>query len=451
MANMLDSPRQRRTPALGPDRAAAATSVALEVARRLGDPAQVAAAVAAAAQQTAFPESVHWAPSSLAQGDTGLALLCSYLDTCCPDEGWDVTGHQFLTSAARAAERSGELPPGIFGGTSGLAFAAWSLSRGGTRYQRLLGALEDALLPQARQLASTLDRQTGGAFVAQFDLISGLSGVGAYLLCRRQQPQVADALDVVLRSLVALTTTTERPPRWHTPARFMRDESMARHYPYGNLNCGLAHGIPGPLALMALAHLEGVTVPGLAEAMGRVADWLVNNRADDAWGVNWPTAVALTADGGWDPAVPSEPSRSAWCYGSPGVARALWLAGAALGDVGLCALAVEAMVAVLARPVPARRIDSATFCHGVAGLLQVTLRFAHDTGLQQFVDATQALTNQLLGMYEPERILGFSSLEPAGNRVDQPGLLDGAPGVVLTLLAAATAVDPSWDRLFLLA
>jgi hypothetical protein len=451
MAHTLDSPQQSRTAALGPDRAADATSVALEVADRLRDPGRVAAAIAAAAQQTAFPESVHWVPYSLAQGDTGLALLCSYLDACCPDEGWDVTGHQFLASAAQAAERSGELPPGIFGGTSGVAFAAWSLSRGGTRYQRLLGSLEDVLLPQARQLASTLGRQTGGTFVAHFDLISGLSGVGAYLLCRRQQPQVADALDATLRSLVALTTTGEHPPRWHTPARFMSDESMARHYPYGNLNCGLAHGIPGPLALMALAHLEGVTVPGLAEAIGRVADWLVDNRADDAWGVNWATAVALTADGGWDPAVTSEPSRSAWCYGSPGVARALWLAGVALGDLGLRALAVEAMAAVLGRPMPARRIDSPTFCHGVAGLLQITLRFAHDTGLRLFVDATEALTNQLLGMYEADRILGFYSLEPAGNRVDQPGLLDGAPGVVMTLLAAATAVDPSWERLFLLA
>jgi lantibiotic biosynthesis protein len=28
--------------------------------------------------------------------------------------------------------------------------------------------------------------------------------------------------------------------------------------------------------------------------------------------------------------------------------------------------------------------------------------------------------------------------------------LDGAPGVVLVLLAAATDVEPSWDRLFLL-
>jgi hypothetical protein len=48
-------------------------------------------------------------------------------------------------------------------------------------------------------------------------------------------------------------------------------------------------------------------------------------------------------------------------------------------------------------------------------------------------------------------VLGFRSLEPAGNAVDQAGLLDGAPGVALVLLAAATDAEPTWDRLFLLA
>ena len=48
---------------------------------------------------------------------------------------------------------------------------------------------------------------------------------------------------------------------------------MAAQYPHGNLNCGLAHGIPGPLATMSLALLAGVTVPGLAEAVDWAASW----------------------------------------------------------------------------------------------------------------------------------------------------------------------------------
>jgi hypothetical protein len=143
-------------------------------------------------------------------------------------------------------------------------------------------------------------------------------------------------------------------------------------------------------------------------------------------------------------------SRAAWCYGAPGVARSLWLAGQGLGDEALQQIAVEGMEAVYRRPVEERRIDSPTFCHGIAGLLQVTLRFAHDTSLPVFTEAASELTEQLLTMYDPERALGFCSIEPGGNLVDQPGLLDGAPGVALVLLAASSNVEPTWDRLFLL-
>jgi hypothetical protein len=107
-------------------------------------------------------------------------------------------------------------------------------------------------------------------------------------------------------------------------------------------------------------------------------------------------------------------------------------------------------VAVHRRPVAARQIDSPTFCHGVAGLLQVTLRFAHDTRRPRFVQAAADLVGQLLAQYRPESPLGYASLEPGGRAVDQPGLLDGAPGVALVLLAASTDVEPVWDRLFLL-
>jgi hypothetical protein len=98
-----------------------------------------------------------------------------------------------------------------------------------------------------------------------------------------------------------------------------------------------------------------------------------------------------------------------------------------------------------------RRVDSPTFCHGMAGLLQITLRFTHDTGEPVFADAAADLAEQLLVAYDPDTLLGFCSLEPGGNAVDNAGLLDGAPGVALVLLAVATDAEPTWDRLFLLA
>ena len=200
-------------------------------------------------------------------------------------------------------------------------------------------------------------------------------------------------------------------------------------------------------------------VPDLPQAISRTADWLCANRFDDDWGVNWPTAVPLLeADTGAGPILcaapartaPDGPSRCAWCYGSPGIARALWLAGEALDRDDYRDLAIAAMEAIFRRPIPERRIGSPTFCHGVAGLLAITLRFASETGLPVFFEQSRVLVRQILDHYRPDSMLGFRNLEIPDREIDQPGCLEGSPGIALVLLAAATAVEPTWDRLFLL-
>jgi len=336
---------------------------------------------------------------------------------------------------------------------TGLAFAGWSLSREATRYGRLLTTLDNTLLPQAIAQADNLARQTTtGISFGEFDVISGVAGTGAYLLRRRERPGAVASVETALHSLIALASDTGGRPRWWTPAHLLGDEEMAARHPHGNLNCGLAHGIPGPLAFMALALSCGIAVSGLEGAVDRVAAWLIERRADDAWGADWPFAVPLMPNGAPDLAgAARQPSRAAWCYGAPGVARALWLAGVARDRPEWRDLAIAAMEAVYRRPIAARHIDSPTFCHGVAGLLQVTSRFANDTRLPVFAEAAANLTEWLLNAYEPDSLLGYRNWEPGGTRVDHAGLLDGAPGVLLALLAAATDVKPSWDRAFLLA
>lgn len=441
------------------EQAQAAIEVAREVATRLRNPNNAIAAANAAIQQTAFPQTSHWQPYAVAQGNAGLALLFAQFDACFPVEGWDAVGHRHLALAARSAEEMPYIPPSIFSGLGGLAFAAWQLSHGGSRYRNLLDGIEQTLLPETLALVRNLGDWRHDVNVGDFDAISGLSGIAAYLLARRDTPAVSATLYALVQGLVAMTQEDAGLPRWHTPGRLMWDEELQKTYPHGNLNCGLAHGIPGPLAVLAVARLSGVQVPGLDAAIDQVARWLSQNRCDDEWGINWPNAVALEeveAEGGRVlrsvPAAqaPYGPSRAAWCYGSPGVARALWLAGEALDDSGYRELAVNAMEAVHRRPITARYVDSPTFCHGVAGLMQVTLRFANATGLPAFTEAAQALAGQLLALYNPDSLLGYQDVEYQGQLVDQPGLLTGAPGVALTLLAASTNVEPTWDRLFLL-
>jgi hypothetical protein len=447
------------TPILEPGEAVRTLQVTREVAARLCDALEVERAAATAREQTGFPKSVRWQPHSLAQGNAGLAVLFGTVDRCLPGEGWDAIGHAHLQRAIRSAEQQAQLPSGMASGLAGLAFAAWSLSRDGARYTRLRRALDTTLIGRVMSDVTRLTPVNHGASVSTFDLITGLAGIGRFLLHGETRAHRA-ALEAVLRWLVALAGEQDGVPHWHTPVQHLADDATRNRHPYGQLNCGLAHGIPGPLAVLSLATSAGVCVEGQLPAMRRVADWLTDHCIRNPRGPCWPAAVPLGPQAvparrpgnGPDhrPAGDARPSRTAWCYGNPGVARALWLCGHALDEAAYRDLAVAAMEAVYRTPLPERHIDAPTFCHGVAGLQQITLRFAHDSGLPVFIDAARALHRQLLDAYEPASAFGYRNTEPGGRQIDQPGLLDGAPGVAMALLAASTPVEPVWDRVFLL-
>lgn len=376
------------------------------------------------------------------EASAGVAVLHGQLDRLRPGDGWDRAAHAALAAATDDLNGPWSTHPGLFGGLGGVAFAAWWLSRDGSRYQHLLSTLDSRILPAATDRGAALAAQPYGLPARAFDTIVGLAGTAGYLLYRRAEP----ALRSVLAGLVQLCQDGPAGPNWFTPAEVMfPDSPIAQQFPEGVFNSGLAHGIPGPVAALALASRASVSVAGQDEALARASQWLVENRTDDEWGPNWSFGVSRTGR-------TTHPAQSAWCYGSPGVARSLWLAGTALDDAKLRDLAVEAMAAVYRRPWRARAIGSSPgLCHGVGGLLQITLRFAHDTGEEMFTEAATDLTERLLALYEPDRAVGFVSIEDAGARVDRPGLLDGAAGAALALLAAGGVVEPRWDRLLLLA
>lgn len=424
-------------------------SIARETASRFRDPQRLREACVLAEQHAQWSSfTARWSSTSVSYGNAGLAILCAALDACFPEEGWDREGHAHLSLAATSLTTQPLRTLGLFDGLCGVAFAAWMLSRNGARYQHLLTSLDEQIV--ARTLTSTTQvlAQQHGFASGQYDVISGLAGIGAYLLCRRAHPPVAQALITVLRILVCLSEEEAGIPHWYTPPGRIIQERWRGQYPDGLLNCGLAHGVAGPLALLALAKREAVEVEGLEAAIDRLAIWLAEHRVDDEWGVNWP--AFYPAGHTLAASLPLVPARSAWCYGNPGIARALWLAGEALDRSAYHELALAAMGAVYHKPIALRQINAPTFCHGTAGVLAITLRFAQETGLSNFREASQELTEQLFAQYDPSSLLGFCNLEEDHTRVDQPGLLMGAAGVLLVLLAACTDQTPAWDRLFLL-
>lgn len=430
----------------GPLRAQA-LEIALEIAERLRDPER-AEWIAGEPGIVADPASKRlWSPLSVSYGQPAIALLFGQLDHCFPRQHWDRVAHEYLGVAAQALDTMpiSDHSLGLLSGLAGLCFTTRYLSLGGTRYQRLMCTLDDVLLQRTEAVFNRRDDDPRGAKPSDYDHISGPVGVGAYLLLHSSAPRASSVMDVILERLIALSAQRDGRNGFFTPTDLQPTALHRERYPKGATDCGVAHGVPGPLALLALAQLDDVQRPGTEPALRRLISWLMIHRSDDVWGANWPYVVLP----GSAPAS-HQPARAGWCYGSPGVARALWLAGTALHDPALQNTALEAIRAVFARPTQVRGIASPILCHGIAGLLQITLRFAHDSDKDFLTAMACDLTQQLLDLFEPDSLVGFRNHDPDGRRLDNPGFLEGSSGVALALLAAATDTEPAWDRLLLL-
>ncbi|MCA1218972.1 lanthionine synthetase C family protein [Streptomyces sp. 8L] len=396
------------------------------VAERLSDPARVAgiAERAGGGPETGYAA---WHPVSGASGHPGIALLFAALGD---REG----AHRHLTAAASGLRTRPPLPAGAMTGLPALAFAARVAAGRGGAYAALLSSADRSLTALTeRLLARAADARGSAAGVpmAVYDAASGLSGLGRHLLgAGHHEPLTRRVLEALV-GLASPTVVSGRTVPGFVTGDPLRVQDAGSRRGRG-VNLGMAHGIPGPLALLSTAWLQGVRVAGQREAIESIAEWLVSVCEHDTHGLYWPQAVALDGPAGRPP-----PARAAWCYGAPGAGTALHLAGRALSVARWRATAAHAMAAALSRP---RQIRDASLCHGAAGLLCLVAAMCAEAEGEQLRRHIPELVGDLLDRADPERPFLFSALPPSTHHepdvpLDRPGLLDGAAGAALALSA----------------
>ncbi|GEM_PF-699151 len=422
----------------------------LSVAERMRQPEQIYASAQLAHKQSARPQG--WFAPGVSQGFAGVTLFYTYLDRCFPHEGWDRVAYQYMKLTAEGTRQVAVNKPALFFGTSGIAMALHLLHTTHPFYQQVLIKLNHDLCLQTLQQVEGL-YQKEHLTMHDYDIISGVSGILLYLITLEEPDE--EILQVI-ESILAFLTWLAEPgqvlgkERWFlAPDVLPKDDILL--YPQGNFNCGLAHGIPGPLAALSLTWLAGYRYASLRDAIAFASYWLVQHHLTDRWGINWPNVVPLQQAHQPQDWQSLQGSRTGWCYGAPGVARSLWLAGLALNDDHLCKFSLEAMEAVLRHSSQERLIYSPTLCHGIAGLLQICVRFACESKCANIAQHIPLLLSQILELFSSDHLLGFRDEESPGVYVDQAGWLTGAPGTAMAILAATTTEVPRWDRLLALA
>lgn len=276
-----------------------------------------------------------------------------------------------------------------------------------------------------------------------YDAINGLAGVGRVLLAALTagHDTAEPGLLAALETLTAMIGARHgNRPGWWLPAS--EHPSAVTVHPSGAATTGMAHGIAGPLALLATAHAAGWSVAGQRAAIQSAAHWLLRWRADAAH--SWaPYVTGDELDS--DTAQPTPGRRDAWCYGAPGISRALILAGSALADPQLTTAGVAAIASLSERPADLWDVEGPALCHGYAGVPQIATTSHCDTGDSAVAAVAKAFTPQLT-----------FALRHLDNGVpsDEPGLLTGAAGVALALAdhgqLPAPPVPARWDSILLL-
>jgi class I lanthipeptide synthase len=375
---------------------------------------------------------------TLADGHAGLALFYAYLARAGFGGDAGRIAEEYLDAAIESVAAN-QMLPSLYGGFSGVAWAIAHLQD-----QALDPAEED---PNEDIDAALLAHLQRSPWRKNYDLISGLVGFGVYALERLPRPSAAACLEQVIARLAETAERRDGGTTWLTDPRWLPPWQRAEA-PNGYYNLGLAHGVPGAIALLGAACAADVATASARPLLDGAVAWLLEQRLPEGS----PSHFGYWAG----PGMKAEPSRLAWCYGDLGLAAALLYAARCVGESGWEHEALVIAHSAAARSPQESRVIDAGLCHGAAGAGHIFNRLYQASGDETYADAARFWYTHTLALHQPGRgIAGFLSLEPAGEgQMDwraEPGLLTGAAGIGLALLAAITPIEPAWDRMLLVA
>lgn len=402
-----------------------------------------------------------WESQSLIGGYAGIAVFFSVMDQCFPNENWDKIAHGYLKSAVEQFETQGFPNLSLYEGLAGLNLAAYLCSLRGIRYQQLLEKLDDTLIKHVQHyLWQTLpfipENETDFIDPSVYNLAQGLSGILICMSLRKDQPNFCSLSCDIVKKLSQMFNGKKcvKENEYVVPWLVVPTYHLSKQeelYPEGSFWLSNPYGITGLLSSLAITARE-MTLPREGyELIGTISDWLVQKQGNHSQEVFWKHTISLQEELS-DDLTPPETNRDAWCYGIPAVTRALFLAAKALKDDQLRGFAEKQFLSLWSKSEKDWNLIGTSFGYGRAGHLAVAYRMYRDTNNPQLKSYLVDLENGLKRYYDPNSTFGFKAVSFSEKNeymwIDDPGLLNGASGIALSLLQTQQNADQEWDRIF---
>lgn len=383
-------------------------------------------------------------------------LLSSYINL-------DEIAYQYMIRIKKELEVNiYKLSPSLFFGCCDLGFGVYALYKTSGHYKKFLKSLNKIIIAEVENYLSICTKGLSNVQMLHYDVISGLSGIMAYLLLFKYDNEVKQCIEKILRYLIALSESKQmlefEVPKWYISSNNQFLEREKIFYRKGNFNLGLSHGISGELAALTIALQEGIKVEGQANCIKKILEILKKfSFMDEKNNIYWPGRIKFEEYVGLEK-IENYKSRASWCYGSPGIARSMYMAGKTVNDEESSSIAIKSLYGICNMSENEWKLDSPTFCHGYSGLLSVIQMMCLDTGNTIFNKGRKKVLDRVISFYEKDAMLGFYDVHEKdyiniNNELVKSNsifLLTGAIGVILSLLSTIKPVKTGWTKHFLI-
>ena len=375
-------------------------------------------------------------------GLPSLVVLFGELNKIFPDKKFNLIAHSYMKKTMEVINSKGIDNLSLAVGMCGIAFAIQSLKGETSNYSNLQFSINSYILDGCRQI---LEKGTNFFELLneeKYDLMFGLVGIINYMLLFSDNIIIEN----ITKSLLSLLINLVKDKGIAGFSVYLSNSSLPQHSKVGKyINLGISHGIAAFLILLIKSFKSGIILNYHEEIIDKISSWLIEQkRYDNSKFLFWPSAIYFDCED-------NEYYRDAWCYGTPGVAYSLLLAGEFLKNNRIIIIAIEGMKHSLIRQ---RSIISPTFCQGWAGLYYLSKKFYFYTHEKYFKEANNIIKNNILSFYNTKNPFGFKNIEYInGNKrsFNNINLLSGVSGVLLTIFANIDSIESGvWEKIFLM-
>lgn len=398
-------------------------------------------------------ERPRWNPTSNMLGDAAMALCFGVAAKQTQTQSFYSTAFKYAKAAFDGINSGGFSSVGLFGGISGMAYVFKYLSDIEDRYVKISEVFDQKVQEQLEATLKNIDK-AGGEHSSVYDLIGGLTGLCNYLLLSAKYDNKSYALLRDVLDLFKFWSNIEKSLGFHTSSLNSTgyEKSTDEKYNSVSLNLGLAHGIAGPLSLLSFANNMGLTVPDDKDTASNIFRMIEKSTWSSEYGLEVPGVYfpEVTVD-----RVEKHITRSAWCYGNPGVARAISLAGISFGEQEWVALSGDLAVSICNKPLEALQIEAPILCHGRLGTSLILKRMSEDYSSDYLSDLCKNKSEELLetviAEFKDDTASGYYNYSSSIDPYEDISIMDGSVGIMMALLTYYKREPQlTWEQILLI-